>query len=631
MRSITKIGMMFFLGLGFSFAQHQNTLQIMPGAYDSELYLKFDKEYKENYSRAMEVARLKGWEVEFTDEYGSNYSLQGITEDDYPIYAKTLNQGSVITNRVDKLYPGGGLGLNLTGQPMTIGHWDQNHPNFNHIDFGNRYSIMDNSAGAAVSLHSTHVLGTMIGSGAGNAAARGIAYQAWAWVSSWDNDLSEMDQYASYGEMYTSNHSYTIYPTNLGLALYGAYIPRSRSIDEITFNRPFYQPVFAAGNDRNENPPYNPTKNGSDLLTSEATAKNVIVVAAVNEVPNYTGTSTVVMSSFSNWGPTDDFRIKPDISAKGVNVFSTSNTSNTSYTTLQGTSMAAPSVTATIALLQQHYNNIFGSTLAKPTMRSATVRGLLAHTASEAGSAPGPDHKFGWGLIDAEKAAKLLSNVGQTSILEEKVLSANQTYTKTLVATGTEPLVVTLSWTDRPGQSNTGLDVSTPRLVNDLDVRVTKGGQVFYPWALTKSFANPAAVKADNNVDNIEKIEIDNPSANEQYTITVSYKGNLTGGSQEYSLLVTGVDATLSNDDFAMNTKIQVYPNPVVDVFNIVMNDFEGEVTLSLYDIRGVRLSSEKRYVSSQTTMDLSSYASGMYFLVIDSPQGEFTQKVYKK
>src|SRR5690606_3796456 len=290
---------------------------------------------------------------------------------------------------------------------------------------------------------------------------------------------------------------------------------------------------------------------GSDLLTSEATAKNVIVVVAVNEVPNYTGASSVVMSSFSNWGPTDDFRIKPDISAKGVNVFFTSNTSITIYTILQVTSMAAPSVTATIALLQQHYNNIFGSTLAKPTMRSATVRGLLAHTASEAGSAPGPDHKFGWGLIDAEKAAKLLSNVGQTSILEEKVLSANQTYTKTLVATGTEPLVVTLSWTDRPGQSNTGLDVSTPRLVNDLDVRVTKGGQVFYPWALTKSFANPAAVKADNNVDNIEKIEIDNPSANEQYTITVSYKGNLTGGSQEYSLLVTGVDATLSNDDFA--------------------------------------------------------------------------------
>jgi hypothetical protein len=28
------------------------------------------------------------------------------------------------------------------------------------------------------------------------------------------------------------------------------------------------------------------------------------------------------MSSFSNYGPTDDGRIKPDISAKGVNVYS---------------------------------------------------------------------------------------------------------------------------------------------------------------------------------------------------------------------------------------------------------------------------------------------------------------------
>jgi subtilisin family serine protease len=55
------------------------------------------------------------------------------------------------------------------------------------------------------------------------------------------------------------------------------------------------------------------------------------------------------MSSFSNYGPTDDGRIKPDISA-GVNVYSAILTDQT-YETCKGTSMAAPAITGLIVLL----------------------------------------------------------------------------------------------------------------------------------------------------------------------------------------------------------------------------------------------------------------------------------------
>jgi hypothetical protein len=57
-------------------------------------------------------------------------------------------------------------------------------------------------------------------------------------------------------------------------------------------------------------------KGGFDMLTGSSVSKNVLVVAAVNAVATYNGPSSVVMSSFSNYGPTDDGRIKPDISAK---------------------------------------------------------------------------------------------------------------------------------------------------------------------------------------------------------------------------------------------------------------------------------------------------------------------------
>jgi subtilisin family serine protease len=51
------------------------------------------------------------------------------------------------------------------------------------------------------------------------------------------------------------------------------------------------------------------------------------------------------MTSFSGWGPVDDGRIKPDIVAKGYNVYSTNSTGDAAYTTMSGTSMATPTVT----------------------------------------------------------------------------------------------------------------------------------------------------------------------------------------------------------------------------------------------------------------------------------------------
>jgi hypothetical protein len=49
-------------------------------------------------------------------------------------------------------------------------------------------------------------------------------------------------------------------------------------------------------------------KGGFDMLTGSSVSKNVLVVAAVNAVATYNGPSSVVMSSFSNYGPTDDGR-----------------------------------------------------------------------------------------------------------------------------------------------------------------------------------------------------------------------------------------------------------------------------------------------------------------------------------
>uniref|UniRef100_UPI00404B6BFC S8 family serine peptidase n=1 Tax=Flavobacterium sp. TaxID=239 RepID=UPI00404B6BFC len=590
-----------------------------------ELSEKFAKEQKENYALALIEANKRNMPTIIEDE--NSYSeLIGISPDGSLLYNTTSNQGSAITARANHLYPNGSLGLNILGQEMNVGVWDSNHPRLTHNDFNDRAFVLDGS-GVNQSLHATHVTGTIISSGTNNPQGRGIAPSAYAWVNDWNNDFSEMSQQAGFG-LLMSNHSYGLIAGQLSLYFFGAYTSLSRSTDEVTFAAPYYQPVYAAGNDRDSWNEINPDKNQNDLITGRSGSKNGITVAAVANVANYVSPNSVNMSSFSNYGPMDDFRIKPDISAKGTSVLSTSNESNTSYATLNGTSMAAPAVTAVLALLQQHYNNVNSV-----FMRAATSKGLILHTADEAGPSDGPDHMFGWGLVNAKKSAEIITNANVTSLILENTLNQNQVYSRNIYSAGTVPLEVSISWTDRAGQANSGVvDLNTPVLVNDLDVRLTRNNDVFFPWKLTPSFSSPIAVKDDNNVDPFEKIEVLNPLAG-IYTITVSHKNNLTGGSQDYSLIVSGVDENLDNDSFENQNSIVLYPNPVNDVLNIANINHSDIKSISIIDMNGRVIINSSLFVNTNNNIVISTVnlQSGVYFLQIQDTKGMMTHHKFIK
>ena len=337
-----------------------------------------------------------------------------------------------------------------------------------------------------------------------------------------------------------SNHSYGIPAVSssgnpVPLYYLGYYDGNARNIDNIVYNAPYYLPVCSAGNDRQSGA--NTGDGGYDYLTDKSVAKNNLVCAAVNEVLNYTGPNSVIMSSFSSWGPTDDGRVKPDISAKGVNMFSSTGSSNTSYANYNGTSMATPNTSGSLILLQQHYNDINGE-----FMLSSSLRGLALHTADEAGSAPGPDYRFGWGLMNTEKAAEVITNNGTTSLIIEETLQEGEAYTFSVQADGINDLVASLTWVDPAGilLPPNVVDLSTPSLVNDLDIRVSQdGGATFLPWKLDPANFNAPATNGDNIVDNFEKIEI--AGATGEYIIQVSHKGFLTNDSQTFSLILTGI------------------------------------------------------------------------------------------
>lgn len=507
----------------------------------------YDSIFKAQKQEAIALAAVKGWPLKYSVKNDGIAELIRVDEDKNPVYYITENAGAAVTTRANRLNSGGSLGLSLDGQDMTIGCWDGGKVRTTHNLLTPRATQVDSAT--ELSGHATHVAGTMMGNGTASASAKGMASAALVRAYDWNSDTSEVTTAAA-NALLISNHSYGADPDFVPISRWGKYDSEARTFDNIMFNAPYYQFVNSAGNSRNGG--YNESKEGYDLLSGKSCSKNAIIVAAVNQVSNYVSPSSVVMSGFSSWGPTDDGRIKPDICGKGVNVRSSTSSSNNSYSNFSGTSMSSPNVAGTLLLLQQHHKNVKGG-----FMRAATLRGLAIHTADEAGTDPGPDYRFGWGLLNAERAAVLITNEGTQSYIKERILDQGKSYTFDVEALGgNQPLIATICWTDPAGQTIAGsaVDLSTPALVNDLDIRITKNGQVFQPWKLDPAFVEAEATTGDNKVDNVEKIEVRNPSGT--YTVSISHKGNLANNRQHYSLIISGIAAKpmlLSSDTSVLN------------------------------------------------------------------------------
>ena len=284
-------------------------------------------------------------------------------------------------------------------------------------------------------------------------------------------------------------------------------------------------------------------------------------------------------------------------------------------------------------------------------MKSSTVKALVCHTATDdadndnvtAIPYPGPDPFWGWGLLNAELAAQTINNSNSGSaIIEENTLNNGETYSVSVNVSDSQKLMATLCWTDRAGQSQYELlNSTTPVLVNDLDLRITdNAGNEFLPWKLDLQNL-PYAIKGDNIVDVIERVEVDLPSAGE-YTITISHKGLLIGpGSgpaapryQDYALIITGANMTLSNPE-NNPMGLLIWPIPSKNVLNFqYLQENSNNSSVSLFDIHGRlvhQISPNTNNNLIKGSIDTSSFSKGMYILSIKQGNKTFKKKVILK
>jgi hypothetical protein len=503
---------------------------------------------KKQSDRAARYAELTGIPQLRYDLQGNPVQLIGVDESGTPLYLALDNAGAAVTTGANILRDGD---LKLEGQGIQIGIWDGG--GIGHSDFSDR--IITSQGGA--NTHANHVTGTILSSGTGNASAKGMAPKATGHTFDFGSDLQEMVGLVSSlgSDLVLSNHSYGIITgwrfdngwTWFGNASissqedfrFGFYSTNAAQWDNLAYTSPNYLIVKSAGNERSDtgnNPAFPADCNGGtgyDCISDVSTSKNILTVGAVNKISNYVDASSVGMSSFSSWGPTDDGRIKPDLVAAGVNLFSTS--VNNGYTTLSGTSMATPNATGSLALLQELYkkrNNKF--------MRASALKALAIHSVKEAGGSPGPDYRFGWGLLDVKAAADLIqAEDGKAVAITDYVLESGKSINFKIYPKPNTKVKVTIAWTDLPGiPVSASLDPANLMLVNDLDVRISDDdGVAVFPWILTPANPEAAATRGDNLRDNVEKIEFDNPLLR-PYTIAVTHKGTLATGAQTFSLIL---------------------------------------------------------------------------------------------
>jgi subtilisin family serine protease len=532
-----------------------------------------DKVAAEGYAREYNL------DIRRIDTKGKVFEIQRLAEGRHPLYNETHNLDAARTVSTLPVREGAVGGFHLHGKNILVAIWEGGKIRTTHDEFGSRAYSLD--SGYEIIGHSTHVAGT-IGAAGLDPDATGMADQCFIEGYDWDNDWEEMRQAAGDG-LLLSNHSYGYVH---GFSYnederrwewygdytvdeqedynFGFYSRETRSWDDVAYQNPYYLIVKSAGNDRLEGPsPGSPHyiingdwelsttvrnkdggPDGFDCIGTRATAKNILTVGAIGDLEEgFVDPEEVEITDFSTFGPTDDGRIKPDIVANGTTLYSTYNRSDEDYSFLSGTSMSAPNATGSLALLQELYFMKHSS-----YMRAATLKGIALHSADDVGN-PGPDYKFGWGVLNTLTAARLINH--DPNLLIEDSISEESVRRFTFFAPGDSGIKVTLCWTDPRGPIvPVSVDPSMQILINDLDMRLIrqKDSMVYEPYVLDPAQPEAPAITGDNFRDNIEQIALSNAESG-YYELIISHKESLRNGLQHFSLIVEGLGSIYLADD----------------------------------------------------------------------------------
>jgi subtilisin family serine protease len=220
---------------------------------------------------------------------------------------------------------------------------------------------------------------------------------------------------------------------------------------------------------------------GSSTVGEPAGAFNILAVGNVDDW-NTISRDNDVLTPSSSRGPTLDGRIKPDISAPGMNIMSANNNWETGadFVSKSGTSMAAPHITGSVLLILDYKNFRW---------QPEAIKALLLNTAEDKGT-PGPDNDYGFGYVNLSNTYIHRDDVTTGSIDDLPNGSVEKFY-KGIANNGDRE---TLVW-NRHVTYNGPIDPTSYLSISDLDL-------------LMYNEANGATISASSSrLNNVEQVK----------------------------------------------------------------------------------------------------------------------------
>jgi uncharacterized membrane protein len=424
-----------------------------------------------------------------------------------PVWELDNNEaiGHMRADDVSNYFPN--IGLNGSGHSVTVADSgiDRDHGDFDgRIEHVESVIWGDSSTEDVHSGHGTHVACTVLGNGSHGSYA-GVAPQATLRFQAMEDDDSgnfggvSMDTlirkaYEANSHIHTNSwgaHEY-----------YGEYTTSSEDADSRTntYDRFWsYDGMIVLVSAGNDGP-------NSDTITPPATAKNVV---AVGNHHNRGGGAPDTLSDGSSRGPTDDGRIKPDVTAPGSWVRSCrsqdaddiggASWSSQWYLEYSGTSMAAPNAAGASVLIREYLMEVAG----RPAPQGALIKGLLILGAEDAGTRDIPNMNEGWGRVNLANSLIPGTDTGIWVDDRTTVRSGQSREYQFNLSRSNTPFKVVLTWSDYPGST-----WSSKQLQNDLDMVVTAPDGTEY---LGNDFASGRSTTGGDadDTNNVEVVLVD--------------------------------------------------------------------------------------------------------------------------